>query len=1527
MKFKRFLSLTLTIITFVSLFGSSVLASGKDVRSVYLHAQTYNPTETTNVTTVYRNETADIYFAVDNPNKSDYKNGEYTDPRYNMNGYTLKVYFDSEYLDFASANTYIDYTLPLTMHSGGTGEGSGDYVGKNPDDVTNVPSSDNTSYYVFRQGNETYPINGKNYKAAYVTVFFSGGYLPHEIESIDSSGNVIPQWYDICKLPLTPIKTGSTDIFIDTSGSDPYTLELFAKDETGDLNSQTFDYDAINGGYHTLIIKDKTKPSVPAADPSSGNYTQAQHVSLTAEKGCDIYYSTDGGQNYSPYTGPIDVEYTTSIMCYAERTSDSRRSNIITYTYNILPKAPFLFDQNKNLIPNIYSQNDIFTVYVSDKDVYSSIDDGSEIYYTFSNLDTDSITDSGSNPETEWVKLNKTTQSIDITKNRTVRLVTKKLGEYSDISWYHLGIKPAKVDSSHDSGTYDNKIDVTLSCATDGATIYYTTDGSNPVTNGLEYTTVITLAKDTTLRTVAYFDGYYSEVSSFYYIFTYYDDYGVDAFYPSGVYEGSVQVTLTPNNPDNKVWYSQDSGKTWTLYTDVLKIDKDTQILAKSVSNAGEGIIYTFNYKIKPLPPEFAPESTQFTNADSVTIYCVESTKENTERFDLYYTLDGTDPITSNTRIKASADSDSEIIKISNYTTVSAVVLKDKATYSNVVTHSYDIVSKKPGVPITTLLPGVYTREIEDTQGFLTQFMPVTQGTNIYYTIGSGVDYIADPVPNETGTFLYGGEEIKIKGHTIIKAVAVNVFGVKSDIGIFEYTVIPQSPVAAPSATIGGNTLPVVPVTSVAGSTVKYTINDFNNEFVCQDGYFYIDTATGNAYKDASCNSLLGTASNSSISSPAILNILAELDGIQSEPNRYIYTLSGNENTLAAPYANKSTGTYEEINIDGNNNLLIIKLYSLNTGDTIQYRLNNTGNWIDYTDGEELKLKEDTILQTRAVKNGNYSAVTSYVYNFVPLAPIITLPSGRYADTPIPTTAILLDDRAPTNKKYSIWYRLNGDTQDYRYVDFEREIKKTMSLKAYVLNETTGKVSSNTINYYIIESATISSGSVYVANPYDVDRISASVLHSGSYADGIKLLTQNKDAQIHYYYSYTKTDGSSAVTNNLIYDNAAPIMVNSTIDLITIVAWLEDSNGRIQGSDFTHTIDFVHLNVPVTSLGSDKVEFDKGTTYTLINSYPNDKNIILYYTLDGSNPAESGNKSRIAYHGETLILNDAVTVKTVYYSACGKCVECKNDNTQSCWSSVYGNVGTYKYTVPTIKEISSGGGGGGGTSTIDKTRKYTTDIFGNEHPTHIGYIKGYPDGSVRPDGYITREEMTAILYRIKNHDYDSPFSVTGEVFPDVDSSRWSVKEIEYMVQDGVVVGYPDGEFKPANNLTRAEFASLIARFTSVPDWNKENVFPDLSQDHWAYNDILALYGAKLLSGYEDGTIKPENNVTRAEVMTVVNKILGRNPSETYVKSLAYNPFNDLIEDKWYYVIVLEATITHNYYLDNYGFEIKWEDCK
>ena len=246
--------------------------------------------------------------------------------------------------------------------------------------------------------------------------------------------------------------------------------------------------------------------------------------------------------------------------------------------------------------------------------------------------------------------------------------------------------------------------------------------------------------------------------------------------------------------------------------------------------------------------------------------------------------------------------------------------------------------------------------------------------------------------------------------------------------------------------------------------------------------------------------------------------------------------------------------------------------------------------------------------------------------------------------------------------------------------------------------------------------------------------------------------------------------------------------------------------------------------------------------------------------------------------------------------------------------------GTYSVLVQSKKRDDNTSGGGKVTP-VYTNPTYTKDIFGVEHKTHVAYINGYEDGTVKPDGNITREELAAILYRVSND--TSSVVASGNKFTDVPADRWSAGAIEFMANKKVVNGYEDGSFKPANNLTRAEFAAMVARFADLTDTAASRTFSDVDSSYWGFKSIMALNKAGYVNGYEDGTFRPEANVTRAEVMTVINKIIGRSADASYVKSLDNNRFSDLNKDSWYYVDVIEATTDHNYKLNSSGVEIEW----
>ena len=207
---------------------------------------------------------------------------------------------------------------------------------------------------------------------------------------------------------------------------------------------------------------------------------------------------------------------------------------------------------------------------------------------------------------------------------------------------------------------------------------------------------------------------------------------------------------------------------------------------------------------------------------------------------------------------------------------------------------------------------------------------------------------------------------------------------------------------------------------------------------------------------------------------------------------------------------------------------------------------------------------------------------------------------------------------------------------------------------------------------------------------------------------------------------------------------------------------------------------------------------------------------------------------------------------------------------------------------------------------------------------HYQYLIGYEDDSFKPENNMTREEVTVMFSRLLKNP-----PVKGQVyaynFPDVDQSRWSVTAISYMNKLGIVKGYPDGDFKPEASITRAEFAAMAARFADLQEGDK--TFSDLDSSHWAYDVVSKAASAGWISGYPDGTFKADNPITRAEVVTITNKMLNRKADQDFVdrnldKLLS---FIDLNKDYWAYYPIVEATNGHDYIRSSNKVDEKWQE--
>ena len=243
------------------------------------------------------------------------------------------------------------------------------------------------------------------------------------------------------------------------------------------------------------------------------------------------------------------------------------------------------------------------------------------------------------------------------------------------------------------------------------------------------------------------------------------------------------------------------------------------------------------------------------------------------------------------------------------------------------------------------------------------------------------------------------------------------------------------------------------------------------------------------------------------------------------------------------------------------------------------------------------------------------------------------------------------------------------------------------------------------------------------------------------------------------------------------------------------------------------------------------------------------------------------------------------------------------------------------YDVVVVCEYDDDEGGGGSPSEPDDgdDDDDTTDIEDEDVPLagdvqlndidHFAYIKGYEDGTVRPTNNITREEVATIFYRLLTDTSRAIYFTEANTFSDVDSSNWSNKAISTLANAGIITGYPDGTFRPQENITRAEFAAIAARFSVVTE-NVASPFTDTA-GHWAESLIAFAADLGWVTGYPDNTFRPEQDITRAEAMTLINNVLDR---EVDAEGLLANAkqWVDNVPGTWYYYEVLEATNSHDY---------------
>lgn len=193
---------------------------------------------------------------------------------------------------------------------------------------------------------------------------------------------------------------------------------------------------------------------------------------------------------------------------------------------------------------------------------------------------------------------------------------------------------------------------------------------------------------------------------------------------------------------------------------------------------------------------------------------------------------------------------------------------------------------------------------------------------------------------------------------------------------------------------------------------------------------------------------------------------------------------------------------------------------------------------------------------------------------------------------------------------------------------------------------------------------------------------------------------------------------------------------------------------------------------------------------------------------------------------------------------------------------------------------------------------------------HFAYVQGYPDGTVKPAGNITRAETAAILFRLMDDTSRNNYYSTKSGFRDVASGSWYNTYVATLNNAGVITDSSNGYFRPNEAITRAELAAMLAKFSETT--GAANYFNDVSASYWAANAIAICAKLGWITGYPDGTFRPDKNVTRAELMAMINRATGRAPKSADAFLPGMKTWIDNTSDKWYYLDVQEATNSHSY---------------
>ena len=391
-----------------------------------------------------------------------------------------------------------------------------------------------------------------------------------------------------------------------------------------------------------------------------------------------------------------------------------------------------------------------------------------------------------------------------------------------------------------------------------------------------------------------------------------------------------------------------------------------------------------------------------------------------------------------------------------------------------------------------------------------------------------------------------------------------------------------------------------------------------------------------------------------------------------------------------------------------------------------------------------------------------------------------------------------------------------------------------------------------------------------------------------------EMTKKQTNADKDYVYVSSKTTYTAVGEEAKPLDPATSTLTkNTTIDLYFYLDEIggKDKNGKpIDGGDGTADCYQVTINYVSSNESWGTVSPLSKEVITLKNG----ENLVEEATITTTASTATSAGGRCYFVNWTKKQEGTTDVSTVVSTA--------NLPVQTIENAKGGDV----YTFTANFDRSSGGGGGGSRPTVTIPDDVPTGLNGTDH---YAYIIGYGNNDVRPQNNITRAEVATIFFRLLTDETRTANMTKSNSYNDVKDGDWFCCAVSTLSKMGIIKGYEDGSFKPNDPISRAEFAAIAARFD--PDGDKTPAtFADVTS-HWAKDEISIAANHGWIKGYEDGSFKPDQKITRAETMTLVNRVLNRLPeTKDDLHKDMKTWVDNMDETAWYYLAVQEATNSH-----------------